>query len=144
MLDPPRARPDGVEFVKGPNLASQPDFAPFPAGIPGRVLHKVGDDISTDGISHAGSRVLSLRSNIPEISRFAFETVDPNHQDRVLEVRDAGVLVDMAGDVDTGRARAASPPPSAPTSSSCAHRARSASLGVPVSLGELRGPWTVP
>ncbi|MGH7667450.1 MAG: hypothetical protein ACREN1_09120 [Candidatus Dormibacteria bacterium] len=109
VLDSPRAQPAGVELVKGPNLASPPGVAPFRAGIADRGLHKVGDDISTDGILHAGSRVLSLRSTTPD--RFAFETVDPSYDDRVLEVRDAGVLVVMAGDVDTGRARAVSPPP---------------------------------
>ena len=39
----------------------------------------VGDNISTDEILPAGARVLPFRSNIPEISRFAFEAVDSSY-----------------------------------------------------------------
>ena len=37
------------------------------------------DDISTDEILPAGSRVLPFRSNIPAISRFSFENVAPQY-----------------------------------------------------------------
>jgi aconitate hydratase len=37
---------------------------------------KAGDNVSTDDIMPAGAKVLPLRSNIPEISRFTFERLD--------------------------------------------------------------------
>lgn len=40
------------------------------------VLLKVGDDVSTDEIVMAGSKALSLRSNIPAISQYAFFALD--------------------------------------------------------------------
>ena len=39
-------------------------------------LLKAGDNISTDDILPGGSEVMSLRSNIPEISRYTFRPID--------------------------------------------------------------------
>jgi aconitate hydratase len=69
-------------LVKGPNIAAIPDTTPLPDRLELPVLLKVGDDISTDEILPAGMRVLPFRSNIPAISRFAFEAVDPTYPDR--------------------------------------------------------------
>ena len=53
----------------------------------------VGDDISTDEIMPAGSRILPFRSNIPEISKFVFSQVDESYYDRAMEHRDQGHFV---------------------------------------------------
>jgi len=46
---------------------------------------KLGDNVSTDDILPGGSEILSLRSNIPEISKHAFRYVDPTFAGRALE-----------------------------------------------------------
>jgi aconitate hydratase len=46
----------------------------------------------------AGARVLPFRSNIPEISRFCFDVVDPTYHDRAVEVREAGGHAVVGGD----------------------------------------------
>jgi aconitate hydratase len=74
-----------VELVKGPNIASLPEMEPLPDRLELPVLLKVGDGISTDEILPAGTRVLPYRSNIPEISRFAFEAVDERYAERARE-----------------------------------------------------------
>ena len=74
-----------VELEKGPNIKPLPAFDPLPEDLEGPVLLKVGDDISTDEIMPAGTRVLPFRSNIPEISRFVFEQVDPSFYERAME-----------------------------------------------------------
>jgi aconitate hydratase len=51
------------------------------------ILLKVGDDISTDEIMPAGARVLPYRSNIPKISEFAFEILDPTYSQRAAAVK---------------------------------------------------------
>ncbi|MGH7199808.1 MAG: aconitase family protein, partial [Planctomycetaceae bacterium] len=79
-----------VELVKGPNIATLPEFDPLPDELELAVLLKVGDDISTDEIMPAGARVLPFRSNIPEISKFVFDPVDESYHDRAMQVRDAG------------------------------------------------------
>jgi aconitate hydratase len=84
-LEPPKAK--GVELVKGPNIASLPELDPLPDELELPVLLKVGDDISTDEIMPAGARVLPFRSNIPRISEFVFEAVDPAYVTRTKEQR---------------------------------------------------------
>ena len=84
MLLPPADPGISVELEKGPNIKPQPVFEPLAGRISGPVLLKVGDDISTDEIMPAGSRVLPYRSNIPEISRFVFYPVDESFHGRAL------------------------------------------------------------
>jgi aconitate hydratase len=84
MLVPPQPEADArqQELVKGPNIASLPDFDPLPGQLEATVELKVGDNISTDEILPAGARVLPLRSNIPAISQFAFTQIDPDYAKR--------------------------------------------------------------
>ncbi len=87
MLVPPEEDGDKVELEKGPNIRPLPPFDPLPENLEGSVLIKVGDDVSTDEIMPAGTRVLPFRSNIPEISKFVFEPVDPSFYERAMENR---------------------------------------------------------
>src|SRR5205823_13659260 len=50
MLVPPRPEAEArqQELVKGPNIASLPDFDPLPGDLEATVELKVGDNISTD------------------------------------------------------------------------------------------------
>ncbi|HEX2029600.1 MAG TPA: aconitate hydratase [Nitriliruptorales bacterium] len=87
-LPPQRARQTALR--KGPNIASLPDMDELPDELEVPVLLKVGDDVSTDEILPAGTRVLPYRSNIPEISRFAFDMIDPTYHDRAQAQRESG------------------------------------------------------
>jgi aconitate hydratase len=71
------AEASSVSILRGPNIAPLPAFPPLPNALSGEVLLKVGDNITTDHIMPAGAKVLPLRSNVPEISKFVFEAVDP-------------------------------------------------------------------
>jgi len=72
----PPADGAGVEIVRGPNIRPIPKRGPLPESVEGAVLIKVGDNITTDHIMPAGSRLLPLRSNIPALSEHVFEPVD--------------------------------------------------------------------
>jgi len=87
MLQPPLEEKDAekVELVRGPNIVSLPELEPFPNKLELPILLKVGDDISTDEIMPAGARILPFRSNIPRISDFVYEGVDPTYAKRALE-----------------------------------------------------------
>src|SRR5690625_7081278 len=50
----------------------------------------MGDNISTDEILAGGTRVLPYRSNLPEISKFCFEIIDPTYYDRSMKIVDHG------------------------------------------------------
>jgi len=79
---PPADQAKHVELVKGPNIVTLPRFETLPDALRLHVELKVGDDISTDEILPAGTRALPFRSNIPKISAFAFEGVDPDYHQR--------------------------------------------------------------
>jgi aconitate hydratase len=98
LLVAPDAIEGGVELEKGPNIKPLPDFDDLPDRLEGPVLLKMGDDISTDEIMPAGAAVLPLRSNIPEISRYAFSRIDDTYYDRAMACRgNAGSFV-VGGD----------------------------------------------
>jgi aconitate hydratase len=80
-------KPFTGEVRRGPNIKPLPNFPPIPDRLTGEVLLKLGDNVSTDDILPGGSEVMSLRSNIPEISKHAFRYVDPGFADRALKRR---------------------------------------------------------
>jgi len=73
------------ENRRGPNIKPLPSFPPIPDKLRGEVLLKLGDNVSTDDILPGGSQVMSLRSNIPEISKYVFRYVDSSFADKALE-----------------------------------------------------------
>jgi aconitate hydratase len=92
MILPPADNPDDVEIVRGPNIKPLPVAGPLPESIEGRVLIKVGDNITTDHIMPAGAKVLPLRSNIPAMSEYVFTAVDPSFPRRAREAG-GGIIV---------------------------------------------------
>jgi aconitate hydratase len=90
MLLPPSKHPEQVEIYRGPNIGEPPFGTPMPEEIIGEVTIKVGDNITTDHILPAGSR-LKYRSNIQKYSRFVFEVIDPTFYDRATKIRDSGM-----------------------------------------------------
>ena len=93
QLEKPPEDGSDIRIEKGPNIAAMPPFDELPDVLSGPVLLKVGDDISTDEIMPAGSRVLPFRSNIPEISRFVFEQVDQSFYNRAQEYKESGFFI---------------------------------------------------
>jgi len=81
----PPAEPGEVELIKGPNIKPFPRFPELEDAIRGEVLLKVKDNISTDIIMPAGTQVLPLRSNIPEISNYVFYVLDKDFAKRASE-----------------------------------------------------------
>jgi ubiquinone/menaquinone biosynthesis C-methylase UbiE/3-isopropylmalate dehydratase small subunit len=82
MVVPPAAHPEEVEVVRGPNIKPLPINKPMSGDLSGQVLLKVGDNITTDHIMPAGAKILPLRSNIPAISEYVFEKIDPSFASR--------------------------------------------------------------
>ena len=82
---PPSAQPEKMGIVRGPNIKPVPRRGPLSQDLKGRVLIKVGDNITTDHIIPAGGKVLPLRSNIPAISQHTFEAVDASFVTRAKE-----------------------------------------------------------
>lgn len=73
---PPSKTPGKVKIQRGPNIAPLPINNPMPSTLKGKVLLKIGDNITTDHIMPAGAKILPLRSNIPAISEYVYHFVD--------------------------------------------------------------------
>ncbi len=82
MIIPPGKEGEKIELRKGPNIKSLPDFDSLPEQAELEVLIKLGDNISTDDILPGGSKILPLRSNLPEISKYVFSRIDPDFVSR--------------------------------------------------------------
>ncbi len=89
--------PEGCKtpVVRGPNIKPFPEFESLPKTLKAWVALKVEDNISTDGIMPAGSKVLPLRSNIEAISEFVFYQLDPEFH---LRCKNLGQAVVIGGD----------------------------------------------
>ena len=82
-----------VKIEKGPNIKPLPEFEPLKDKISGEVLLKLGDDISTDEILPAGSKVLPYRSNIEKISEFVFDQIDETFSTRAKSSKNSFFIV---------------------------------------------------
>lgn len=80
-------------LAMGTNIQPIPVFPPLQKRISGPVILKMEDNISTDTISPAGSRVLPFRSNIPKLAEFCFEQLDQTFSTRILEHKESGFIV---------------------------------------------------
>ena len=72
----PAAEAEAAEVLRGPNIKPFPETSPLDDHMEAAVILKVGDNITTDHIMPAGSKVLPYRSNVPKISEFCFSVVD--------------------------------------------------------------------
>ena len=82
----PFKTPTEVEVVRGPNIKPVPLGEPLLDQLRLPVVIKVGDNITTDHIMPAGAKILPLRSNIPAISEYVFNSIDPDFAKQSLIV----------------------------------------------------------
>lgn len=88
----PEEKAAKTAIITGPNIVPFPDFSELPESLSVEIIFKAGDNISTDGIMPAGSKVLPFRSNIPAIAQFVFEQLDPGFADRALAKQPGAVI----------------------------------------------------
>lgn len=81
-----------TEVIMGPNIKPFPEFGPLEEDLEGVVALKVDDNITTDHIMPAGSKILPLRSNIPGISEFVFNNIDPDFPSRARESKSVFII----------------------------------------------------
>jgi aconitate hydratase len=81
-----------IKVIMGPNIIPLPQFQPTPPQLNGEVLLKVGDNITTDDILPGGTDIMSLRSNIPEISKYIFCRIDTSFYQRAIQ-KQGGFIV---------------------------------------------------
>ena len=90
----PASAEDAVnaEVLRGPNIKEFPKSKPFADELTAELVLKVDDNITTDHIMPAGSKILPYRSNIPFLSQFCFSVCDTTFPVRAKAAGD-GIIV---------------------------------------------------
>lgn len=78
----PQEEAEKVEILRGPNIKPFPDGEPLSDEFKAELVLKVGDNITTDHIMPAGSKILPYRSNIPHLSQYCFGVCDESFPER--------------------------------------------------------------
>ena len=90
----PAEEADQVEILRGSNIKPFPDSMPQADTLKAPLVLKVGDNITTDHIMPAGSKILPYRSNIPHLSQFCFGVCDTTFPERA---KAAGTSIIVGG-----------------------------------------------
>jgi aconitate hydratase len=91
LIYPPKPG-EPTEIIMGPNIKPFPEFEALGEDLEGLVALKVDDNITTDHIMPAGSKILPFRSNIPAISEFVFTNIDPDFPNRAREAESVFII----------------------------------------------------
>ena len=83
---------DEVTVERGPNIKPIPVGKSPDENLSCELILKVGDDITTDHIMPAGTKVLPYRSNVPKLSEFCFTVCDKDFPERAKK-KGGGVIL---------------------------------------------------
>ncbi len=81
-----------VTVERGPNIKPIPVGKAPDKDLDCELVLKVGDDITTDHIMPAGTKVLPYRSNVPKLSEFCFTVCDKDFPERA-KAKGGGVIL---------------------------------------------------
>ena len=90
--------PASVEDAKELTVERGPNIKPIPKGeapkedLECELILKVGDNITTDHIMPAGSKILPYRSNVPKLSEYCFTVCDKDFPERA-KTKGGGVIL---------------------------------------------------
>lgn len=94
MIELPAAEEEAKRVIveRGPNIKPVPVGKPPEKDLRCSLLLKVCDDITTDHIMPAGTKVLPYRSNVPKLSEFCFTVCDESFPARA-KAKGGGVIL---------------------------------------------------
>ena len=92
LIVAPAEANNNINVVRGPNIKPFPKSEALGKEIMGKVLIKVGDDITTDHIMPSNARLLPYRSNIPYLAEYCLVPCDPDFPKRAREHK-GGIIV---------------------------------------------------
>lgn len=85
LIIPPAEDSSKVEVVRGPNIKPFPCALPLAEAVTGKVLTKLGDNITTDHIMPSNAKLLPYRSNIPYLSEYCLTPSDKDFPKKAKE-----------------------------------------------------------
>ena len=94
MIEMPLSEEEAVDAVveRGPNIKPIPVGVEPPENLDSTFILKVGDNITTDHIMPAGTKILPYRSNVPKLSEFCFTVCDEDFPRRAKEMGGGVIL----------------------------------------------------
>jgi predicted aconitate hydratase len=92
LIVPPTENPSEVEVIKGPNIKPFPMVKSLSPEVQGKVLTKVGDNITTDHIMPSDAKLLPYRSNIPYLSNYCLTPCDKDFPKKAREYRGGFII----------------------------------------------------
>jgi len=110
MIVVPPADPTGRELLKGPGFGPVPLGKAFGPTLEAAVTIKLGDKVSTDDISPAGSESITFRTNVPKLAEYVFRRRDPAFVSRAQQVGESIVVGGEAYGQGSSREHAAITP----------------------------------
>jgi len=81
-----------VDVERGPNIKPIPKGVRPASDLACKAVLKVGDNITTDHIMPAGTKILPYRSNVPKLSEFCFTVCDKEFPERAKALG-GGIIV---------------------------------------------------
>ncbi|MGV8984161.1 aconitate hydratase [Clostridium sp.] len=81
-----------IEIIRGPNIKPFPKATELKGNVEGKVLAKLGDNITTDDIMPSNAKLLPFRSNIPYLAEFCLTPCDENFPTKAKE-HGGGIIV---------------------------------------------------
>ena len=85
MVVPPADHGEDVQVVRGPNIKPFPVNQELAKDLSGKILIKLGDNITTDHIMPSTAKLLPFRSNVPYLAGFCLTPCDPDFPKRARE-----------------------------------------------------------
>lgn len=92
MIVSPDETGEDIKVVRGPNIKPFPKAKPCQDITSGKVLTKVGDNITTDHIMPSNAKLLPYRSNIPHLAEYCLTPCDEDFPKKAKE-NGGGIIV---------------------------------------------------
>ena len=94
LIEMPAAAEDAesITVERGPNIKPIPVGKAPAEDLSCELILKVGDNITTDHIMPAGTKILPYRSNVPKLSEFCFTVCDKDFPERA-KAKNGGIIV---------------------------------------------------
>ncbi|MBQ8497091.1 MAG: aconitate hydratase [Clostridia bacterium] len=94
LIEMPASAEDAAEITveRGPNIKPIPVGKAPAEDLSCELILKVGDNITTDHIMPAGTKILPYRSNVPKLSEFCFTVCDKEFPERA-KAKNGGIIV---------------------------------------------------
>jgi aconitate hydratase len=103
LIIAPAEESNDIQVVRGPNIKPFPCALPLADEVTGKVLTKLGDNITTDHIMPSNAKLLPYRSNIPYLSEYCLTPSDKDFPKKAKE--NNGGFVVAGGNYGQGSSR---------------------------------------